>query len=155
MNNDHANVAVLPPLPYLLTVTAGVLAHFLWEPFRLFPEAWMGHTAGWPVAVAATLLAFWALMTMRRAGESPSVHQPTGSIVSTGPYAFTRNPMYLSMTLLSAGVSLIFNTFWPVILLPAPLMVIQYGVIHREERYLGRKFGDEYAQYRARVRRWL
>jgi len=63
--------------------------------------------------------------------------------------------MYLSMTLLCFGIAFIFNTLWPVILLPVPLMVIQYGVIHREERYLERKFGDEYTRYRARVRRWL
>ena len=155
MNNDHANVAVFPPLPYLLAVVAAVLVARLWEPLNLFPEAWIGHTAGWPVAAAAGLLAIWALRTMRKAGENPSVHKATGAIVSTGPYAFTRNPMYLSMILLCFGIALIFNTLWPVILLPAPLLVIQFGVIHREERYLERKFGDEYTQYRTKVRRWL
>ena len=105
--------------------------------------------------MAAMLLAIWALWTMRRAGENPSVHRPTGAIVASGPYAFTRNPMYLSMTLLCFGIAFIVNTLWPVILLPVPLMVIQYGVIHREERYLELKFGDEYTRYRAKVRRWL
>ena len=63
--------------------------------------------------------------------------------------------MYLSMTLLCFGISLIINNIWPVILLPLPLVVIQYGVILREEHYLERKFGDEYTKYRAKVRRWL
>ncbi len=155
MNNDHANVAVLPPLPYLMIMIGGVLLHLLWVPIRLFPESWIGHAVGWPLALAAALLAIWALWTMRSAGENPSVHKPTGTIVATGPYAFTRNPMYLSMTLLSFGIAFIFNTLWPVILLPVPLLVTQYGVIHREERYLERKFGEEYTRYRARVRRWL
>ena len=155
MDNDHANVAVLPPLPYLLTVMAGILVHLLWEPFRLFPEPWIGHAVGWPVAVAAALLVAWAQRTMSGAGESSNVYKATGAIVSNGPYAFTRNPMYLSMTLLYVGIAFIVNTLWPVILLPALLMVIQYGVIQREERYLEGKFGDEYARYRAKVRRWL
>jgi len=155
LNNDHANVAVLPPLPYMLIVIAGIMLHFLWAPISWFPEAWIGHASGWPLAVAAMLLAFWALWTMLRAGENPSVHRPTGAIVASGPYAFTRNPMYVSMTLLSAGIALIFNTLWPVIFLPLTLIIIQYGVICREERYLERKFGDEYTRYRARVRRWL
>ena len=155
MNNDRANVAVLPSLPYLLTVIAGVVVDWLWEPYRLFPEAWIGHAAGWPVVAAATLLVIWAVVTMGRTGEHPSVHKATRAIVSTGPYAYTRNPMYLSLILVYAGIVLIFNTLWPVILLPLPLLVIQYGVIHREERYLERKFGDEYARYRTKTRRWL
>ena len=153
--NDHANAVVLPPLPYLLIVVAGVLLHLLWQPINWFPDAWIGHAFGWPIAVASGLLAVWALRTMRSAGENPSVHKPTGAIVATGPYAVTRNPMYLSMTLLCFGISLIINNIWPVILLPLPLVVIQYGVILREEHYLERKFGDEYTKYRAKVRRWL
>ena len=57
--------------------------------------------------------------------------------------------------LLYGGISLIVNTVWPIVVLPAVLMVVHYGVISREERYLERKFGDVYQQYRARVRRWL
>ena len=155
LNNDQANVAVLPPLPYLLIVIAGVLLHLLWQSINWFPDAWIGHAFGWPIATASGLLAIWALRTMRSAGENPSVHKPTEAIVATGPYALTRNPMYLSMTVLCFGVSLILNNIWPVILLPIPLIIIQYGVIFREERYLERKFGGEYTRYRARVRRWL
>ncbi len=153
--NDHANVVVFPPLPFVLAVVVGVLAHVLWEPFRFFPEFWIGHAAGWPFIVAATVLIAWAQRTMAGAGESSNVYKPNGAIVSTGPFAFTRNPMYLSMTLLYAGIAFLVNTAWPLVLLPAVLMVVHYGVIRREERYLERKFGDVYRQYRARVRRWV
>ncbi len=130
--NDHANVAVFPPLPFVLAVVVGVLAHVLWEPFRFFPEFWIGHAAGWPLIVAATVLIAWAQRTMAGAGESSNVYKPNGAIVSTGPFAFTRNPMYLSLILLYSGISLIVNTVWPIILLPAVL--VHYGVISREER---------------------
>ena len=155
MIKDHANVVILPPLPYLLTLPLGVLVHLLWEPFSIFPELWIGHAAGWPLVVAATVLIAWAQRTMAGAGESSNVYKPNGAIVSTGPFAFTRNPMYLSMTLVYTGIAFLVNTAWPVVLLPAVLLVIQYGVISREERYLESKFGDVYGQYCARVRRWL
>ena len=127
----------------------------LWEPFRLFPEFWIGNAAGWPLVLAAAVLVIWAQRTMARAGESSNVYRPTGAIISTGPYSFTRNPMYLAITLLYTGIAFLVNTAWPLVLLPAVLMLIQHGVIHREERYLESKLGPEYAQYRAKVRRWL
>ena len=153
--NDQANVAVFPPLPFVLAVVVGVVAHLLWEPFRFFPEFWIGHAAGWPIIVAGVVLIAWAQRTMAGAGESSNVYKPNSAIVSTGPFSFTRNPMYLAMTLLYAGIAFVVNTVWPVVLLPAVLILIQYGVISREERYLESKFGDVYRQYRARVRRWL
>lgn len=80
---------------------------------------------------------------------------PTTAIIDTGPFALTRNPLYLSMTLLYTGLTLIINTIWPLLLLPFVLVVVQRGVIEREERYLERKFGEEYLSYKSRVRRWL
>ncbi len=70
-------------------------------------------------------------------------HKPTNTIISTGPFAFSRNPMYLSLTLLTVGIALVVNTVWPVVFLPAGLIFVHYGVIRREE------------QYQARVRRWI
>ena len=67
--NDQANVAVFPPLPFVLAVVVGVLTHVLWEPFRFFPEIWIGHAAGWPLIVAAIVLIAWAQRTMAGAGE--------------------------------------------------------------------------------------
>ena len=122
---------------------------------RVFPEIWIGHAGGWPLVVAAGVLVAWAQRTMAGAGETSNVYKPNGAIVSNGPFAFTRNPMYLSMTLLYTGIAFVVNTAWPFVLLPAALMLIQYGVIHREERYLESKLGPEYRQYRANVRRWL
>lgn len=92
---------------------------------------------------------------MRREGENPNAYKPTRAVVTTGPYTFSRNPMYVSMILVYAGIALIVNTIWPLAFLPVALAALHYGVTRREERYLEKLFGDWYRQYRARVRRWL
>ncbi len=68
---------------------------------------------------------------------------------------YTRNPAYLSMTMMYAGIAALRNALWAIVLLPVALLVIQRGVIEREERNLERKFGEEYLSYNARVRRWI
>ena len=154
-NDDRAGVAVLPPVPFGIGLALGVLIHFLWEPLPFVPYTWIGHVAGWPLVAASIILLIWAWQTMAHHGEDPNAYKPTNSIVVTGPYGFTRNPMYLSFTLLYGGITLIINAVWPILFLPAVLAVVHYGVIAREERYLERKFGQEYQSYRSGVRRWL
>ncbi|HEU5040160.1 MAG TPA: isoprenylcysteine carboxylmethyltransferase family protein, partial [Gemmatimonadales bacterium] len=76
-------------------------------------------------------------------------------LVTDGPYRFTRNPMYLGFTLWYLAGTAWVNSLWLLVLLPVVLLVMQRGVITREEAYLERRFGREYTEYRARVRRWL
>jgi protein-S-isoprenylcysteine O-methyltransferase Ste14 len=76
-------------------------------------------------------------------------------IVATGPYRFSRNPMYVAMSAVYVGLSLLMGVVWPLVLLPIVLLSLSALVIRREERYLGDAFGEEYGAYRARVRRWL
>ena len=71
------------------------------------------------------------------------------------PYRFTRNPMYLGLVFVTAGLALLANALWPLILLPVVIVILRRAVIDREERYLTAKFGEEYLQYKARVRRWF
>ncbi len=80
---------------------------------------------------------------------------PSSALVTSGPYRFTRNPMYLGMASLYAGIALAFGLLWSLALLLVVLVVIDRGVIAREERYLERRFGDEYRLYKQQVRRWL
>jgi protein-S-isoprenylcysteine O-methyltransferase Ste14 len=79
---------------------------------------------------------------------------PTTTIVETGPYHFTRNPIYLGMMLGLTGLAIAFESPWLLMTLVPFGLVIRYGVIAREEAYLERKFGDVYRRYRGRVRRW-
>jgi protein-S-isoprenylcysteine O-methyltransferase Ste14 len=80
---------------------------------------------------------------------------PTTTIVETGPYRFTRNPIYLGMFVGLAGLAIAFDSLWLLGTLLVFAFAIRYGVVAREEAYLERKFGDAYRHYRARVRRWL
>ena len=95
------------------------------------------------------------MIAFRRARTSPIPVKPTTAIVETGPYRFTRNPMYVGLTLLYLGLTLWVGSLWPLLLLPVALFALQRFVIAREERYLEAKFGDQYLRYKARVRRWI
>jgi protein-S-isoprenylcysteine O-methyltransferase Ste14 len=150
---DSAGVAVPPPLVYALGFVIGYALD------RLKPASLgMGGARillGWVLGGAGFALAASAIVLFRRAGTSPVPIQPTTALVVRGPYRFTRNPMYLGLATLYAGVALIVDSLWPLLVLPVVLVVIRWLVIAREEAYLERKFGDAYRAYTTRVRRWL
>ena len=92
---------------------------------------------------------------MRGADAPIRTDKPVPSLATSGPFRYTRNPGYLSLAMIYAGIAVRRNALWAILLLLAVLFVIQREVIGREERYLERKFGDEYLRYKGRVRRWL
>jgi protein-S-isoprenylcysteine O-methyltransferase Ste14 len=152
---DSAGVRFPPPFVYLGALLLGLAA----ERFvtlrsfgidRLFLVA-----TGGLVFVAGAAMMLAAAGLFRRLGTNVPPSQPTKRIVTTGPYRWTRNPMYLGMALVYAGLAIGFD--WPIAfaLLPLVLTTIQTQVIAREERYLEAKFGDEYLRYKAEVRRWF
>jgi len=83
------------------------------------------------------------------------VRTPTTVIVSVGVYRLTRNPMYFSLAILYLGITCWVNSIWCLLLLFPVLIVVNEGVIKREEKYLEKKFGDEYLKYKSTVRRWI
>jgi protein-S-isoprenylcysteine O-methyltransferase Ste14 len=151
---DTAQVAIRPPLAWGLALFAGLALGWL-VPLRFLPS---GLPAGWlgaMVFVLALALFAWAIVTVTRAGSNIPTNRPTTTIVESGPYRFTRNPIYLAMLLSLLGLSIAFDDLWLVIMLVPLALVIRYGVVAREEAYLDRKFGEVYRGYRSRVRRWL
>lgn len=155
-SGDTSGVRVLPPLVYFIGLTAGLLLNRVW-PVRIGPptmEPVLG-VAGWVLVAIGLLLPISAVILFRRAGTSPVLTRPTTALAFGGPYRFTRNPMYLGLALIQAGVALIANALLPVVFLVPVLFVIRRYVIDREERYLERKFGEDYLSYKQRVRRWL
>jgi protein-S-isoprenylcysteine O-methyltransferase Ste14 len=107
------------------------------------------------VFAAALALFAWAVVTITRAGSNVPTNRPTTAIVDSGPYRFTRNPIYLAMFVGLVGLAMAFDSLWLLAALVIFALVIDYGVVAREEAYLERKFGDVYRAYRSRVRRWL
>jgi protein-S-isoprenylcysteine O-methyltransferase Ste14 len=151
---DTANVIIRPPIALAVALLAGLVLNWLVPlPFvpAAVPAGWLGAAV---FAVGLALFA-WAIATMTGAGSNVQTSQPTTAIVDTGPYRFTRNPIYFSMMLGLAGLAIAFNSLWLLVTLALFAIVIRYGVVAREEAYLDRKFGDVYRGYRMRVRRWL
>jgi len=113
------------------------------------------HVTGGVLIGLAVALAVWGRRAMARADTDPNPRHPATALVVDGPFRHSRNPLYISLTVFYVGLTLAVNTLWPLVLLPIVLVVIQRGVVEREERYLERKFGEAYRIYRARVRRWV
>ncbi len=151
---DTAQVLVRPPLAWALAAVVGIALGWL-VPLRFVPPAVPAIWIGGAVFVLALALFAWAVTTMTRSGSNVPTNKPSVSIVDTGPYRFTRNPIYLGMMLSLVGLALAFDSLWSLMALVLFFLVIRYGVVAREEAYLERKFGEAYRSYRARVWRWL
>ena len=154
---DRADVKFFPPGIPLFTILASVAADQLW-PLKLdfLPDTpiryWIG---GIIVGLSFACLGFWSVKTMRQSGQSENPYKPTTSILDSGPFAITRNPMYLQMVLVCFGLGIAFGNAWLLILTPVCAALLQILVIRPEEEYLEHKFGQPYRDYKNRVRRWL
>ncbi len=150
---DNAGVIAPPPLIYLGFLAAGLLLKKT-PPARSLPRSY-ANLLGWPLLASGILLGGWFDRTLKRARTPANPYRPVSNLVEDGPFRYSRNPGYISFTLMYAGIASLANALWAILLLPAALVVIRHGVIGREERYLERKFGEEYLRYKARVRRWI
>jgi protein-S-isoprenylcysteine O-methyltransferase Ste14 len=152
-DQDNPGGWVPPPLTYLLTLLLGlVLDRRSHVPFLPHGVACI---LGWPLVGGGMTLTTWFIRTMRGADTTLDVDKPVSILVQDGPFRYSRNPGYLSLTILYAGIAILRNALWAILLLPLVLYVIQREVIEREERYLERTFGEEYLAYKRRVRRWM
>jgi protein-S-isoprenylcysteine O-methyltransferase Ste14 len=150
---DKPGIRVPPPPIYLLALLLGLLLdRRMHVPF--LPRG-VARLLGWPLVGGGTTLAAWFARTMLGADTTMHINKPVSRVVQDGPFRFTRNPGYLSLTMLYAGIAVLRNALWAIVLLPLVVYVIQREVIEREERYLERTFGEEYLNYKARVRRWM
>jgi len=152
-SEDTAGVVAPPPLIFV----AGLIVGFALE--ALLPGVDLPALVEWGVGpllvVAGLALLLWFNTLFSRRGTAVEPWKPTTAIVTTGPYRFTRNPAYLGMALTYLGIALMSSAVWVLLPLPIVLAVIDRGVIVREERYLERKFGEEYLSYKRTERRWI
>jgi protein-S-isoprenylcysteine O-methyltransferase Ste14 len=151
---DVANLGLVrPPFVYLGSIALGLVLHLLW-PARLVPPL-VSTPVGAMVTVLAIALFVSAVRTLRAAGTPIPGNRPTTTIVRTGPYRFSRNPIYLAFSLLQLGLSLWVNSLALLITLIPAVALMWLVVIPREERYLEARFPSVYLPYKASVRRWL
>lgn len=150
---DRPGVDMPPPLYFVGPLVACLLIE-AFVPTRILAHPW-GWIVGAVLLLAGLALAIAAARTQRRAGTDFRPDRPSTRIVSHGVYGRTRNPIYLGFALATTGIALLANSLWALAAVPIGIALVQTFVIAREERYLERKFGEEYLAYKRRVRRWL
>ena len=151
---DTSNAIIRPPVAWALAFVAGLGLDWLY-PLPFVPAFMPTAFVGGAIFAIGFVLAIWAIVTIRKAGTSVETVKPTTTIVVSGPYRFTRNPIYVGMFLGQTGFAIGFNSLWLLATLVVFYVVIRYGVVAREEAYLERKFARAYLDYKSRVRRWL
>jgi protein-S-isoprenylcysteine O-methyltransferase Ste14 len=150
---DNLRIRIPPPLIYLAPLVSGLLLDRRFH-VSFLPRS-VARILGWALLSGGVLLAGWFRQTMRDADAPIRTDKPVPRLATGGPFRYTRNPGYLSLAMIYAGVAVRRNALWAILLLPAVLLVIQREVIGREERYLERTFGEEYLHYKTSVRRWI
>ncbi len=152
----HPGVGFPPPLIFVLPLGAGILLH-QWVPLHIVPAHWRAASVivGWLLIGAWAGLSGWAMLTFWQQRTPVFPNRPATRLVTWGPYRLSRNPMYLSLSALFLGVSVLVNACWPFFFFPAVIASLHFLVICREERYLSTAFKEEYTAYRSTVRRWL
>ena len=153
---DNPGVIAFPPVIWAVMVVASLLFHFfvIGVPMSILPRA-ISRGIGIAFFIIAPLLAIPAMWQMKTVGTNVHPSKPTTTIVRGGPYRFTRNPMYLALTLLQIGVAFLLNDAVTLLFAAALAVILHFGVILREERYLEAKFGEEYLALKRSVRRWI
>ena len=153
-NADNPGVIAFPPLILLVSAAISALVHFFL--IRLpIASHYTILVCGIILVILAPTLALSAVVTMKKAGTNVNPAEPALTIVRGGPYRLTRNPMYLALCLLQVALGFFLND-WITLLFVVPLaLIMHYGVILREERYLTAKFGEPYLELKRDVRRWI
>jgi protein-S-isoprenylcysteine O-methyltransferase Ste14 len=150
------NTLPWPPIVYIAAVAAAIVLNWL------VPLPWIPGTLGellfaigWLVVGGALAIDFSAMRTMARAKTTIMPNRGSDHLVTSGPFSFTRNPIYLGNTMLMIGIGLIAGIVWFILLAPVAAFVTQKLAIEREEQHLEIRFGKKYRDYAKKVRRWI
>ncbi|MEQ8768003.1 MAG: isoprenylcysteine carboxylmethyltransferase family protein [Planctomycetota bacterium] len=152
---EHAGVHCPPPFIFLAAVlVAGLLENRVWR--------WQIHGGGWPwivsgraLLVGALLIMLWALTEFHRAKTTVHPARPSRALIERGPFRYSRNPLYFSLSLVLLAIGVSMGSGWLLVLVPPTILIVRHQVIAREERYLEKRFGEEYRSYCTRVNRWI
>jgi protein-S-isoprenylcysteine O-methyltransferase Ste14 len=154
-SRDGAAVRFPPPFVPLIALGLGIAAHLWLLPLSIPLANGVRYGAAVLLLGSGTALMLSAFGLFRRTGQDAKPWESTPEIISTGIYRYTRNPMYVSMGLLQAGIGVALANGWVVLLVPVVWAVIYFIAIRHEEAYLEGKFGSVYTEYKSSVRRWI
>ena len=151
--NDAPDVKIIPPLVYLAGIVIGSLAT-IWMPTKVITNS-VAWTVGGILSFCGGVLAGSAILKFKDVGTAVRPDHAASTLVITGPYKITRNPMYLGLAFVYLGIAIAGQSVWALILLPVVLAIIQRRAIEPEEAFLEKRFGANYISYKEKVPRWL
>jgi protein-S-isoprenylcysteine O-methyltransferase Ste14 len=144
-----------PPLLYLACLLLGLALDRVLPLPLILPAAAIRWTMGGGLILIGVAVMAAGIRNFSHAATPVPSNRPVRALVTTGIHGWSRNPIYVGMFLLYAGIGIAARSPWVLILALPLVIILRYGVVAREETYLERRFGDAYRDYKARVRRWL
>ncbi|HJQ43060.1 MAG TPA: isoprenylcysteine carboxylmethyltransferase family protein [Jatrophihabitantaceae bacterium] len=151
---DAPQFRIWPPVALGVPLAAGVtMTASVGDPFDLPTGA--ARVLGWALVVLFAIWNGWTLRLMAQARTALLPGGATRAVLDHGTFGISRNPLYVGLVVLDAGLALLWPSTWALLFVPAGFAAVHWGAVLPEERYLSAKFGSEYDTYRRRVRRWL
>lgn len=155
VKKDHPGVYVPPPIIYAVIFLAGILLQKNYPLSLSFFKSDLATISGIVFIAVTFLIVFVSIRQFVISRNTIITVKPATSLQTTGIYAISRNPMYIGLLMLYLALSFLVGNWWNFILLPLLVLIIQFMVIKKEERYLEREFGATYVEYKRKVRRWI
>lgn len=153
--NDNAGILIPPPLFFIAVYFAALLIQRFLPVDNRFFHTTASTIIGLLLIFLGLIFSFPALLRFLRSRNTVITHKPARSLQTSGIYSVSRNPMYVGLMLFYTGIALYAGNWWHLVLLPVLFFIVQEYIIKREEKYLYRRFGQTYLDYKARVRRWI
>ena len=144
-----------PPIVFLGAVVVSWGLGWVWPLFLPRAETVLWQVLGLTFILAGLMLDFWTAYALFRHRTTILPHRGASRLVTNGPFAFSRNPIYVGNTAVVFGLGFFFSTVWPILAAPAAAYVVQKLAIEREENHLAQRFGRAWFAYAARTPRWL
>ena len=151
---DRPRILAPPPMIFLSCLVMSIMLHLL-RPLHVPVVGWLRLGLGVLLIAISAILSVPTFVTMKKYSTPTDASKPTARIIKEGPFRWTRNPLCVAMVLLLGGIAVLANSIWFVLFTLALFILLDQGVIRREEAYLERKFGEEYSQYKNSTPRWI
>ncbi len=153
--SDSPGIYIPPPVFFAVTFLLGIFLQRKFPISTTFFDLEISTVFGDFFIIISLIIGFSALLQFYKTRNTFKTHRPATSLQTSGVYSISRNPMYTGSYMFYIGLAFMIGNWWNFIFLPLLFFVFKGYVIRKEERYLERKFGQEYLDYKSRVRRWL